>query len=69
MNEPLTHLLIQKQFRVWCRPNNVPGDFNVTTLPSKTTCANCLTAYRTATTGRRNDFRVAHTNRPTPRRS
>lgn len=57
----LTHLLKPGEFRVWCRPNNVPGDFNVTTKPSKANCANCLTAMRTATTGRRSGFKVKHT--------
>lgn len=60
----LTHLLIPKQYRVWCRPNDVPGDFDITALPSKADCANCLTAFRTATTWRKARFRVSHTSRP-----
>lgn len=59
--EPLYHLLMPKEFKVWCRPNHSVGDFNVTILPSKATCANCLTAYRTATTGRLTRFKVKHT--------
>lgn len=59
----LTHLLIPKQYRVWCRPNDVPGNFNITAYPSLADCANCLTAFRTATNGRKTPFRVAHTNR------
>ena len=63
--EVLTHLLIPKEFRVWCRPKVAPGNFKVTTKPSQTTCANCLTAWRAQTQGRKTQFRVAHTNRKT----
>lgn len=59
----IIHLLKPKEFRVWCRPNDVPGNFAVTTIPSVADCANCLTAFRTATNGRKARFRVAHTNR------
>jgi hypothetical protein len=62
----LYHLLIKGQFRVWCRPNNPIGDYNVTILPSKANCANCLTAYRSGSPGftaRHRPFKVAHTNR------
>jgi len=61
MKEILKHLLKPKEFRVWCRPNDVPGDFYVTTLPSKCTCANCLTVYRAKMTGNRRPFKVSHT--------
>lgn len=65
--DALYHLLKPKEFRVWCRPHDPVGDYNVTNLPSKANCANCLTAYRTATTGRRAAFRVKHTSRLDPR--
>lgn len=42
------------------------GSFNVTVLPSKTTCANCLTIFRTETRGRLGYFRVKHTDRFNP---
>lgn len=58
--EPLRHLLIPKEFRVWCRPTVPPGKFAVTKYPSKATCANCLTAYRATTKGNRKPFRVSH---------
>ncbi len=66
MSEPLKHLLKPGEFRVWCRPAAVPGDFGVTDKPSKCTCANCLTAYRVAMTGNRKDFRVAHVHPSRP---
>ena len=56
----LLHLLKPKEFRVWCRPNDVPGDFGVTDKPSKATCANCLTIMRRETTGRGGEFKVKH---------
>lgn len=65
MKEKLKHLLIPATFRVYCRPNNPVGDFDVTVFPSKANCANCLTAFRIATTGRKTPFKVCHTcNRP-----
>ena len=60
----LCHLLIKGQFRVWCRPKVVPGDFDVTVYPSKATCASCLTIYRREVTGRKGPFKVSHTGRP-----
>lgn len=54
----LLHLLKPGVFRVWCRPKDPPLDLGVTTLPSKVTCAACLTAYRLSKGGKR--FRVAH---------
>lgn len=57
----LYHLLKPKEYRVWCRPNDLPGDFNVTKFPSKANCANCLTAMRTETSGRYRPFKVKHT--------
>ncbi len=56
----LLHLLKPKVFRVWCRPKSPPLDLGFTTLPSKVTCACCLTAYRSAHGGSRRPFRVAH---------
>lgn len=67
MNFKLTHLLMPKSFRVWCRPRKSPGDFKLTIYPSKANCSSCLTAYRRKTSGRRSAFRVSHTmNRPLP---
>jgi len=56
----ITHLLKPKEYRVWCRPNDVPGDFMVTNKPSKANCANCVTIWRRETTGRRSQFKVSH---------
>lgn len=58
----LVHLLRPKEYRVYCRPNDEPGDFDVTTKPSKVTCANCLTAFRSRTQGNYRPFRVSHTH-------
>jgi hypothetical protein len=58
--ERLVHLLKSKEYRVWCRPDKVPGDFDTTTAPSKTNCGNCLTIWRTATTGKKARFHVSH---------
>lgn len=64
MSKPIYHLLIPKQYRVWCVPNRVPGgEMAVTSVPSRATCANCLTAFRRSTTGRKSRFRVTHTGR------
>jgi hypothetical protein len=59
----LTHLLIPKKFRVWCRPNASPGALSVTTNVAKTTCASCLGAMRFHTKGIKGSFRTSHTNR------
>lgn len=65
MKETITHLLKPKEYRTWCRPGSVPGNFYVTTKPSKCNCANCLTAMRRATgkgrKGYRGEFKVRHT--------
>ena len=67
MNDKLVHLLKPKEFRVWCRPNDVPGDFGVTNQASKCTCANCLTIMRRETKGIQRRFRVSHiTDRKSP---
>jgi len=58
----LIHLLKPKEFRCYCRPNDVPN-FPVTTMPSKCTCANCLTAMRAKVNGFYRPFKVAHTAR------
>lgn len=68
MKERIKHLLIRGEFRVWCRPRAVPGDFDITTKPSASTCANCLTAWRRTTTGKGGRFRVSHTGRDLPER-
>lgn len=67
MSDALLHLLIPKEFEVWCRPGKSPENLSVTNTPSKATCANCLTAYRMKTTGRKNRFHVSHTNRVSPK--
>lgn len=61
MKEKIKHLLIPKQFRVYCRPNHLitPG-MVTTTKPSETGCANCLTAFRTKTQGNSRQFLVKH---------
>jgi len=61
--KPLVHLLKLGEFRVWCRPSQVPAKLEVTVKPSKATCTNCLTAYRSRTQGRRTQFKVSHTGR------
>jgi len=65
MSDALYHLLVKGKFEVWCRPGKKVGDYNVTIYPTKANCANCLTAYRAATTtqGRTGRFQVRHTNR------
>lgn len=63
MSDPIIHLLIPKEFRVWCRPEKPVGDYPITRFASKATCANCLTRYRTNSTGRCARFKVVHTGR------
>ena len=47
MNERIYHLLKPKEYRVWCRASKeIQPQMNVTNLPSKATCANCLSAFR-----------------------
>lgn len=66
MSEPIFHLLVPKEFRVWCLRRRPPGpDMNVTNLPSKASCVNCLTNYRYAN-GRRAIFRKKWTTRFEP---
>lgn len=61
----IIHLLIPKQFAVWCRPDKPVGNYHITNRPSKANCANCLTAFRTKTGNIRRRFKVSHTpNRP-----
>ncbi len=60
MKPGLLHLLKPGEFRIWCRPRSVPTGLDVTILPSKVTCANCLSAYRSSKGGSRRPFRVAH---------
>jgi hypothetical protein len=49
----IIHLLIPKEFKVWCLPRRSAGDLNVTTRSHKATCANCLSLWRSKTTGKR----------------
>ncbi len=60
MKPALLHLLKPGEFRIWCRPKHSPADLDVTILPSKVTCANCLSVYRAYKGGSRRPFRVAH---------
>ena len=60
MKEKIIHLLIPKEFRCWCLPNDVPDNLTFTNQPSKCTCANCLTAMRSKTKKFHRPFRVAH---------
>ena len=47
MSDTIYHLLKPKEYRVWCAPNRPPGPaMQVTSLPSKATCVNCLTNLR-----------------------
>lgn len=57
----LIHLLIPKEFRVWCVPSRRVGELDVTIYPSKSTCANCLTKWRSKTKGIKKFFRVRNT--------
>ena len=58
--KPLIHLLKPGEYRAWCRPNDVPERLTCTTLPSKVTCAVCLSVFRRETHGNRKDFKVSH---------
>lgn len=62
MKEKIIHLLIPKEFRVWCLPNRAP-DFAFTKYPSKATCGNCLTKMRASTNDKKTRFMVYHTSR------
>lgn len=59
----IIHLLKPKEYRVWCRPKVVPGNFSVTTEASKATCAVCLSAMRFKLQGIHRAFKVSHTGR------
>lgn len=63
MSEPLKHLLIRGEFKVYCRPRHSPAALDVTDKPSKATCAVCITAWRSKTKGFRRPFRVFYTGR------
>lgn len=61
--EPIYHLLVPKEHRVWCVRNRPPSAaMNVTRLPSKTNCVNCLTNYRYAQ-GKKGVFKKNWTDR------
>jgi len=64
--ERIIHLLVPKKFEIWCRQGKSPGKFDITNLPSKATCANCLTAMRSKTIGNRRAFAVSYTGRDLP---
>ncbi len=59
----LTHLLKPKEYRVWCRPEVVPGDFAVTMYASKATCAVCLAEYRASNSSHKLNFKARNTGR------
>jgi len=62
---PIYHLLMPKEFRVWCIHNRPPGPkMNVTTRPSKCNCVTCLTNYRYAH-GKKAVFKLRWTDRYT----
>jgi hypothetical protein len=64
-NPEIKHLLIKGEYRVWCRPDKSVGvKMVVTSLPSKASCANCLTRFRRGTTDNKAPFRVSWTERP-----
>lgn len=47
MKETIFHLLVPGEFKVQCRPGHpVRQSMNVTNLPSKCNCVNCLTQWR-----------------------
>ncbi len=54
----LTHLLKPGEWRTYCRPKDVPTNLTCTTMPSKVTCVQCLSAMRWARGGKH--FAVAH---------
>jgi hypothetical protein len=56
MKEKLIHLLIPRQFKIWCVQRKPSHTMQFTMHPSKATCANCLTRMRGG-----KPFRVAHT--------
>lgn len=66
MKEKIKHLLIPREFRIWCRPNHPIGEQDLTTKPSETGCANCLTAFRAKTTGKTQPFRTRHAHNRNP---
>jgi hypothetical protein len=59
----IVHLFIPKEFKVWCRPSKSAAGVIGTTEPSKTTCAVCLTNWRTHQTGKYKRFNVTNTLR------
>lgn len=63
MSEPIYHLLKPKEYRTWRIPGRAPGPaMNITQLPSKASCATCLTNFRYAT-GKGKTFKVRWTSR------
>lgn len=60
MSSPIKHLLIPKEFKVYCRPSHSASELAVTNTPSKASCVNCLTVYR-AKKGIRRPFKVSYT--------
>lgn len=52
MKETIYHLLIKGEHRVWCRRNQPVGKLNITNLPSKCNCVNCLTDFRFSNRGK-----------------
>ena len=68
--EPLIHLLIPKEFKVYCVHRKPSPVMKFTMYPSKATCANCLTQYRHRDGFKkgkgRSAFKVSWTSRHNP---
>jgi hypothetical protein len=62
----LFHLLIPKQFRVYCRPGQVPLNLNVTRSLAKVTCASCIEDYNNRTGKKHHPMAVKRVNMMRP---
>lgn len=63
MSEKIVHLLIPKEFKVWCMPWRSAGPLEITKEAPNCTCANCLTLWRRSR-GFKRGFKASHA-RPT----
>lgn len=57
----IVHLLVPKEFRVWCAKRINPANVKFTRAVSQCTCANCLTRWRQNNTQYKGRYMVAHT--------
>lgn len=73
-DEPVIHLLIPKEFQIYCTHKKPGAKLSITMYPSKANCANCLTQYRhrggfvkngNGVKGR-GEFKIAWTSRHAP---